>query len=75
MSNLMNWIDKLDLIFPFVILGYGVAVTIVLESSQLVERAEQAFPDSVVQQLKTNRILARICLAVGFFWCLQNLCL
>ena len=66
--------DKLDLIFPFVVLGYGALVTIVMSSSSLVERAEQAFPDSVVQQLKANRALARVCLVVGFFWSLQTLC-
>jgi len=70
----MSFIEKIDLIFPFVVLGYGVTVTLVLSSTSLIERAEQAFPDSVVQQLKSNRVLAQICLVVGFFWSLQNLC-
>lgn len=70
----MSRLDQLDLIFPFVVLAYGVAVTLVLSSTKLMERAEQFFPDSVVQQLKTNEILARICLVVGFFWSLQTLC-
>jgi len=71
----MTFIDKLDLIFPFVVLSYGVVVTLILSSTSLLERAEQAFPDSVVHQLKSNRLLALICLIVGFFWSLQTLCI
>jgi hypothetical protein len=70
----MNFVEKIDLLFPFVILSYGVLVTLVLSSTNLIERAEQAFPDSVVHQLKSNRGLAHICLVVGFFWSLQTLC-
>ena len=73
-GNKMAFMDKLDLIFPFVVLSYGAVVTLVLSSTSLIERAEQAFPDSVVQQLKTNRVLALICVVVGFFWSLQTLC-
>lgn len=69
-----DYIQRLDLIFPFVVLGYGALVTIVLNSTSLIERAEQAFPDSVVQQLKSNRLLAQICVVIGFFWSLQTLC-
>lgn len=71
----MSFAERLDLIFPFVVLGYGALVTIVLNTTKLIERAEQAFPDSVVQQLKSNRVLAQICVVVGFFWSLQTLLL
>jgi hypothetical protein len=70
----MSWLDELDLIFPFVVLIYGALVTFVLQTTSLMERAEQAFPDSVVQQLKANRALAAICLIVGFLWSVQTLC-
>lgn len=70
----MTFTDKLDLIFPFVVLGYGVLVTLVMSSTSLIERAERVFPDSVVHQLKANRQLAVICVVVGFFWSLQTLC-
>ena len=67
-------LEQLDFAFPFVVLVYGAVVTLVLSSTQLIERAERSFPDSVVQQLKTNGLLARVCLVVGFFWSLQTLC-
>lgn len=71
----MIFLDKLDLIFPFVVLAYGATVTLVMSSTRLVDRAEQAFPDAVVQQLKAHRILAQVCLVVGLAWSLQTLCL
>lgn len=71
----MNFLDKLDLIFPFVVLGYGGAVTFVLSSTSLMDRAESHFPEQVVRQLKANRTLGQICLVAGFIWSLQTLCL
>ena len=51
----------------------GTRATDVLRSIRsLVQKAETMFPDSVVRQLKANRALAKICLVVGFLWCLQT---
>jgi hypothetical protein len=74
----MSFLDKLDLIFPFVVLVYGAVVTLVLSSDRLMEHAERVFRDSPlltfsIENLKASRVLALICLVAGFFWSLQTL--
>jgi hypothetical protein len=64
--------DRLDFIFPFVVLGYGVIMTVVL-NSPLSELAENRLPAAVYQQMQGHRALSVICLIVGGFWSLQNL--
>ncbi len=65
--------EKLDFIFPFVVLAYGATMTFVLNSRTLVELAENRLPAEITQQIKGHRVLALICLSVGAFWSLQNL--
>lgn len=66
-------IQKLDFIFPFVVLAYGFLVTFVLSLPALVQIAEQRLPEPLLKQLMGHRFLAMICLVVGGVWSLQNL--
>jgi hypothetical protein len=65
--------DKLDLIFPFIILGYGAVMTVVLNTPLLSELAEQRLPHNITQQIKAHRGLGLFCLISGAIWSLQNL--
>lgn len=65
--------ERLDFLFPFVVLGYGAVMTLVLNSPLLSELAETRLPAALHQQLKAHRALGLICLVVGGFWSLQNL--
>ena len=66
-------IEKLDFIFPFMILGYGVIMTFVLNSPLFSEMAEQRLPQSIAQQIKAHRGLGLFCLVTGCLWSLQNI--
>lgn len=65
-------IQKLDFIFPFVVLGYGFLVTFVLSMPPLVALAEQRLPEPLLKQLMGHRVLALVCLLIGGLWSLQN---
>lgn len=65
--------EKLDLIFPYFVFGYGVVMTLVLQNPKLMELAEMRFPAELVQQMKAHRVLGLICLVVGGLWSVQNL--
>jgi hypothetical protein len=65
--------EKLDLIFPFVVLAYGTMMTFVLHHPALMELAETRLPKDVLSQMKGHRVLGLICLVTGAFWSLQNL--
>jgi hypothetical protein len=65
--------DKLDFIFPFVVLGYGALMTFVLNAPGLSELAEQRLPTDVYRQLIAHRSLSLVCLVIGALWTLQNL--
>ena len=65
--------EKLDLIFPFFVFGYGATMTLVLHHPFFVELAEQRLPGSLLTQIRGHRGLALICLAVGSIWSTQNL--
>jgi len=65
--------QQLDFIFPFVVLGYGALMTIVLNIPQLAELAEKRLPQPLLQQMNAHRTLALISLVVGTFWSLQNI--
>lgn len=65
--------NKLDLIFPFIVFGYGLIMTLVLNSEILNAVAETRLPPAMAQQIKAHRGLALICLVLGGFWSLQNL--
>jgi hypothetical protein len=65
--------EKLDLIFPFVIFGYGAIMTGVLNTPALTELAEKRLPYAMRQQLTAHRGLGLFCLIAGGLWSLQNL--
>lgn len=65
--------EKLDLIFPFVVLGYGAVMTLVLNSPLLSDLAEKRLPAAMRDQLKAHRGLGVLCLVIGALWSLQNI--
>lgn len=65
--------EKLDLIFPFLVLTYGTIMTLVLHHPFFIQMAEQRLPYTVIQQIQGHRGLALICLVVGAIWSTQNL--
>lgn len=65
--------SQLDAIFPFILFFYGALLTIVLHQKHLVNLAEKRMPHSVIEQMKSHRVLALISLILGFFWSLQGL--
>lgn len=68
----MNY-EKLDFLFPFVVLAYGALMTFVLNSEFLMKLAQKRFPQELVQQMNVHRHLGLVCLVVGGLWSLQNL--
>jgi hypothetical protein len=65
--------EKLDLIFPFLVFGYGAVMTLILHHPFFVAMADQRLPISVVTQIRGHRVLGLICLGVGAVWSTQNL--
>jgi hypothetical protein len=65
--------EKLDFIFPFIVLAYGAVMTFVLNTPLLCELAETRLPDNVVRQIKAHRGLGLFCLLAGSIWSLQNI--
>jgi len=64
--------QTLDNVFPFVVLGYGVVMTAVL-NSPLLGLAETRLPRRVSERFLAHRTLALLCLGVGFLWSMQSL--
>ena len=65
--------EKLDLLFPFVVFGYGVIMTVVSATPILMQLAEQRLPQPVHQQLRAHQVLGWVCFLLGGLWSLQNL--
>lgn len=66
-------LDKLDLIFPFVVLAYGAIMTVVLHTPFFEGLAEERLPVALRQQLLKHRGFGLFCLLAGGLWTLQNL--
>ena len=47
--------EKLDLIFPFVVLAYGAVMTVVLNTPLFSDLAERRLPEGITQQIKAHR--------------------
>ena len=65
--------EKLDFIFPFIVLAYGAVMTFVLNTPLLAELAEERLPHNVVRQIKAHRGLGLFCLIAGSIWSMQNI--
>jgi hypothetical protein len=65
--------EKLDLLFPYVLLTYGATMTFVLNIRFFADLAERRLPPAITQQINGHRMLSFICLLAGAFWTLQNL--
>jgi hypothetical protein len=66
-------LEKLDLLFPFIVFGYGALITFVLNQPVLERLAETRLPPPMRAQLQAHRGLALFCLVAGGLWSLQNL--
>jgi hypothetical protein len=65
--------EKLDSIFPWLVLFYGFVVTFVLNQEGLMRLAEQRMDQALVKNLQAHRGIAFVSLIVGGLWTLQNL--
>lgn len=66
-------LEKLDLLFPFLVFVYGALMTLVLETPFFAEMAENRLPPTVRDQLKAHKGFAFFCFVIGSLWSLQNL--
>ncbi len=64
---------ELDFIFPFIIFGYGIVMTFVLNTPKLLTLAEERLAPELLQRFKARRVLGFVSLFVGGLWALQNL--
>jgi hypothetical protein len=65
--------QTLDLIFPYIMFGYGAALTLVLNSERLMKLAGERFPLELVNRMQAARVLSGLSLWLGGLWILQNL--
>ncbi len=66
-------LNRLDQLFPFIVLGYGALLTIALNSPSLWQIARQKLPANLLALLASHRLIGWVCLGVGGIWSLQNL--
>lgn len=66
-------IQDIDFYFPFIVLFYGVIMSIVTSLPALRKLAEENLQSDMVAQLYSHRILGLICCTVGGLWTLQRL--
>lgn len=67
--------QRLDAIFPWIVLAYGALVSFTLSSDRLNALADRYVPSEHLARLRGHRRLALICLAIGGLWTLQDLLL
>lgn len=64
---------ELDFIFPYFVFGYGLLMTLILNSEFFLKLAEERLPKQLYNNFMSHRILGIVCLVVGSLWSLQNL--
>ena len=64
---------ELDMIFPYFVFGYGLIMTLVLNSDFFMKLAEEKLPKNLHANFVSHRYLGIVCLVVGSFWSLQNI--
>lgn len=64
---------ELDMIFPYFVFGYGLIMTLVLNTDFLLKIAEEKLPRTMYMNFMGHRYLGLICLLVGSLWSLQNI--
>ena len=65
-------IERLDFIFPFIVLAYGLLITFVHSLPACQSWALQKLPSELYERFQKTRLLGLICLGVGSVWSLQN---
>ena len=66
-------VERLDYIFPFIVLVYGLVMVLVLHSATLMKLAREKLPSEEYQRFTGHRGLGWVCFFVGGLWSLQNL--
>ncbi len=66
-------IQDLDFYFPYLVLFYGLVMTVVTHLPRLQEQAERTFNHELLQRFYSHRLLGVCCLFVGGLWSLQRL--
>ena len=66
-------LQQLDFYFPFIVMVYGLIMTLVLSSQTLMKIAETRLPAYFQQRFRAQQGLGMICLVVGTIWSLQNI--
>lgn len=64
---------ELDMIFPYFVFGYGLIMTLVLNSEFFMKLAEERLPRNMYANFVGHKYLGIVCLAVGTVWSLQNI--
>lgn len=66
-------LEQLDFIFPFVLLFYGVVVSVCANLPVFERIASQSGLEEQYQALKAKQLFGLVCLGLGGVWSLQNL--
>ena len=64
---------ELDLYFPYVVLMYGLIMTLVTNVPGLREKASQAMNPELLHWFYGHKIIGSVCLYVGALWSIQRL--
>ncbi|MCJ8276723.1 MAG: hypothetical protein HRT44_08860 [Bdellovibrionales bacterium] len=65
-------IAEVDFYFPFIVLMYGLVMSIVTHGSYFKKMAYQSFNDEMVQWFYGHRMLGLVCLTIGGLWSFQR---
>lgn len=68
----MNMIHEIDLYFPYLVLVYGLFMTVATSLPALQQKAGESMNEELVQWFYGHRVLGLVCLAVGGLWTLQR---
>jgi hypothetical protein len=66
-------IAELDLYFPYIVLFYGLVMSVVTHIPGLFEQARETLDPDVLHWFYGHRIMGSVCLFVGGLWSLQRL--
>lgn len=66
-------IADLDLYFPYIVLLYGLMMTLVTNLPILGERASDTLSPELLHWFYGHKILGSVCLFVGTLWSIQRL--
>lgn len=72
-SDILFMWNELDLYFPYIVLCYGIIMTLVTQMPHLMEKAQESMNQELIQWFYGHRVIGSVCLYVGGLWSLQRL--